>query len=77
MLFLKPAAAQVSLPGLAHEFPALAAYRARYARAAFVCGELCDRRSAAIGELRAQFGLDAPRMQRHAPAQTALFPIEK
>lgn len=78
MLFLKPAAARVFLPWLAREFPGLAAaYRAQYRRAAYVRGELAERLSTAVRELRAKYKLEGYRAEDHGPAQMALFQIEK
>ena len=78
MLFLKPAAARVFLPWLEREYPALApAYRARFARAAYLRGETVERLSETVHELRARYHLDAHRLESPAPQQLILFPPEK
>ncbi|MCL4840431.1 MAG: radical SAM protein [Bryobacteraceae bacterium] len=78
MLFLKPAAARVFLPWLEREFPALApAYRAQFARAAYLRGETVARLSETVHELRARYHLDAHRLESPAPQQLVLFPPEK
>ena len=78
MLFLKPAAARVFLPWLAREFPALAsAYRAQFARSAYVRGALAERLAGTVRAVRARYGLGARRPSAPACGQPTPFPAPK
>ena len=73
MLFLKPAAARVFLPWLEREFPALApAYRAQFARAAYLRGETVYASPNRPPTPR-RYHLDAHRLAP-TPQQLVLFP---
>jgi DNA repair photolyase len=79
MLFLKPAAARVFLPWLERHYPALApAYRAQFARAAYVRGAAVEGLAATVRALRLKYGLESHASALHAapaaPEQLVLFP---